>query len=279
MVERRDVSDAPAGVRMEATVWGAAIGSTQQQQRRRRQRQANCVVVRWWRKQPGQAERAGRRGDIIKNGRTENSSASWERRSPGQKVGGNAVLGAVERCVWRVGPRDATRPCIPTGMCEEMRQQHEPRLDSQSRTAHTMPTLHTNRPHASMYRTAAPWKVTLGHTSDSHQRRPCIPSRPSRPNFHSSRRAEDIPAGACRSIPARNLSHLPWVHLDQATTVGCARVVHIRVEHLCPRLAVVSTNSTSVNSSFCLCLSLLAIAPSISPASLKRWQHSVIASR
>jgi len=82
-------------------------------------------------------------------GRPASKQVSWERRSPGQKVGGNAVL--LRGACGGYGPKRRTRPCIQTGMCEEKRQ----------RPPHPSPT-RTHARRATATGEQQPWKVTLG---------------------------------------------------------------------------------------------------------------------
>jgi hypothetical protein len=88
------------------TVWGAAIDSTQQQQQQRQHRKQIVtlvvVVVRDSKQQ--QRGSTGARGCYYQ---------VWAREALAGPEGWRKC-GAVERCVWRVGPRDAlARACCP----------------------------------------------------------------------------------------------------------------------------------------------------------------------
>jgi hypothetical protein len=157
-----------------------------------------------------------------------------------------------------------TRPCMLPGICEQQRQL----------------ALHTSSTHIHARRATAtgeqqqPWKVTLGDEcsgADATHEHSALATRSTRPNFRTSGRADGesllLPVPACRSIPARNLLHVPGVHLDQATPTARERVVHMHAEYLCSWSASCSTSTH-------LLLSLLSIAalrprralcPSISP--------------
>jgi hypothetical protein len=107
---------------------------------RQRQQQESKLRIVCGRKQQQQRGGLGRGGGIIKYGRQRHtaSTVSWERRSPGQKVGGNAVL--LRGACGGYGPKRRTRPCMQTQtrMCEEKRQKTTSTGEQQ------------------------PWKVTLG---------------------------------------------------------------------------------------------------------------------
>ena len=168
-------------------------------------------------------------------------------------------------------PRDATRPCM-----------HAERRDARAHHLH----LHLDADD----RALGAYKVTLGGTNARMQpalpdATPCpIPSHPIAGPPGPTFDLYSTKLSACRSIPARNLFCVPGVHLNQATQELCI------CSSLSPaRPCLLLSLSTTIHLfSVCLCcpsrlFTTLDLSPSpylaCLPSFLKRWQHSVIASR
>lgn len=175
-------------------------------------------------------------------------------------------------------PRDATRPCMQT----------RPGCASSSRPLHSHPcTPRHRRAAAKAWMPLQGNKVTLGgarmhECSAARDATPPIQAMqagPPGPTFAGHRAKSER---ACRSIPARNLFCVPGVHLNPSHT----RVVHMCWCASCCRPCLLAGN-TSLSTAVHLCgvSTFHRSQPSSSPylaclpSFLKRWQHSVIASR
>jgi hypothetical protein len=252
------------------TVWGAAIDSTQQQQQQRQHRKqivTLVVVVRDSKQQ--QRGSTGARGCYYQ---------VWAREALAGPEGWRKC-GAVERCVWRVGPRDAlARACCPGY------------ASSSSANSPSTPRPHTSMRGARRLQASSSSLGRLRWGTNAAAQTSIAPLQPAAPGptfaLWQGRRRELTSGSASLPIdtgeePFTRTGGTSGSSHTYSPRESCAYARRVSLFVVCqlPLPALISC---------CLCcpsLPCARVAPSVPPfrlltaSFLKRWQHFVIPSR